>query len=158
MKIKTTYDPATPSFVDANLSFLDESENDKKIKIVKTFKVIEKNKKWTHKNIWGFDYYMKAKVLETELFWTEASKDKYYRFIKVTATDLSYSSEMFKKWDSVDSFWGNKEIFAIDDNKAYLKFPILEKIFKTKEEFELDIKNPSSADYTQFCNEIFADG
>lgn len=116
----------------------------------------QSNINFIHKNIYGYDYYIKADSVNNDILYIESNK-KYYRCIKASFRNLQYGIDN-KKYKKLEMIWGHPGVIYFDRDKTKNRIYFIEKEFKNKEELEKDIRNPSSINYTNFMNDIFADG
>lgn len=121
--------------------------------------IIDKPYKWSHKNIWGFDYIMQFSKCENEHIWIKAGK-YYLRCIKPTFYDLKYFNELTTNYDEIKHFWGQPDYFFHKNNMLKALLYVVEVKFNTKEEMLEDIESFTidKSCYDEVINEIFGDG
>lgn len=117
----------------------------------------------THYNIWGFEYWMRAKRMDCRFVYVMDNNGKYRRAFQLTFEDLEYSGSKspnarWKKLSAEDA-WGHPGVLR-DSESGFLQNQLLifDRVFETKAELRKDMDRPESVDYTLFFNEIFADG
>lgn len=117
--------------------------------------------KLEHLNTWDCNYYMRWEQAESEHIWIK-HKDRYFRCIKASFTDLQYSG--FDKEDTYKELiftMGFPGIVDISSNSVFNRLFVSEKIFENKEEMLCDaekFENAPDPIYTEIFNDIFGDG
>ena len=136
-----------PAFVTSTNDYYDITEGDCIYHTIVKLDTIS----WTHLNIYGCPYKMKADEGRVAVYWIE-DEGLYKRIILPYFINLRYD------YRKVNKSWGNPEVIVIGENYVTLNYGYCDKVFSNKEEMERDIVNPSEFNFTQFCNEIFGDG
>ena len=119
--------------------------------------------KYTHHNIWGFPYWMRAERMDCRLVYVIDSDGEYRRAFQMTFVNLEYSGDKDPEeyWCSLcaEAAWGHPGVL-IDSEPGVLQNQLLifDHVFETKEDLRKDMDNPTEIDYSLFFNEIFADG
>lgn len=120
-------------------------------------KILENGKyEWEHLNIYRFPYEMRCDKVIVTLYWIKTKK-KYLRIYKAQFTNLQYKSIATGKWNDCDWAIGFPCIYMDGTNSLMIS----EKAFDTLDEVQADMASLSSVedvDFTEFCNDIFADG
>lgn len=121
--------------------------------------VVDMPYKWSHKNIWGFDYIMRFSRCESEHIWIKAGK-YYFRCIKPTFYDLTYLNELTTNYDEITHFWGQPDYFLHKNNMLKALLYVTEAKFNTKEEMLQDMESftVDKSCYEEVINEVFGDG
>lgn len=111
---------------------------------------------WEHINIWGFPYYMKCDALQSVHYWIKDG-EKLCRIIKAKFTNLQYKNAI-GKYSEIGMIWGFPHIIEFG---TYNTLMVVEKQFETENELKENMRSFNSVsdmDFTEFCNDIFADG
>lgn len=117
----------------------------------------------THYNIWGFEYWMRAKRMDCRFVYVMDNNGKYRRAFQLTFENLEYSRSKSPnaRWKeiSAEDAWGHPNVLRdLEPRIMQNQLLIFDRVFKTKAELRKDMDRPEDADYTLFFNEIFADG
>lgn len=140
-----------PAFVSGTNTYYDITEG----KCIYHKIIKETNLTWTHLNIWGCPYEMKADQNRVAVYWIE-EEGQYKRVILPYFINLQYDGGF--GYRKVNMTWGNPDVIEVSDNAVTLNYGYCDKVFKDRDSLESDIINPSEFDFTPFCNEIFGDG
>lgn len=120
---------------------------------------------WTHKNVWGYDYNLRAAAYQNKHTWIRIGKKKYLRCIKPKLTNLEHENSFLEnKWHPISSFCGQPGIIKITEKaegeiiyEGMMYF--IEHAFDSLADVEEDYINfKGEAEYKDFCNDIFGDG
>lgn len=117
---------------------------------------------WLHTNIWGYPYYMHADSCSSTYIWI-CDEDRYIRAVKAKFKNLSYGLEKGEK-NHVTTLWGFPCVLGIDSTKedsssVFSRLYIPDKIFKSEDDLTQDSNVfDGLGDFTEFCNDVFADG
>lgn len=114
-------------------------------------------------NIWGFEYWMRAKRMDCRFVYVMDNNGKYRRAFQLTFENLEYSRSKSPnaRWKeiSAEDAWGHPNVLRdLEPRIMQNQLLIFDRVFKTKAELRKDMDRPEDADYTLFFNEIFADG
>ena len=121
--------------------------------------------KWTHKNVWDYDYNLRASAYQNRHIWIRIGENQYLRCIKPILTNLEHeNSFLANKWHPISSFCGQPGIIKITEKaegeiiyEGMMYF--IERAFDSLADVEEDYINfKGEAEYKDFCNDIFGDG
>lgn len=117
----------------------------------------------THHNIWGFEYWMRAKRMDCRFVYVMDRDGKYRRAFQLAFTNLEYTpheppNECWTEL-SEENAWGHPGVL-IDSEPSVLQNQLLifDRVFDKKEDVQKDMDSPAEIDYRRFFDEIFADG
>lgn len=121
---------------------------------------------WLHKNIYHYSYFMKADGVQKQHVWL-IHNSKFLRCVKASFKNLCCASNVTAKkvYTPIgDTIWGFPGIITEEktsdgnttiSNTLY----VVETAFHSKTEFMGDQQSfDGIGNYTEFCNDIFADG
>ena len=117
---------------------------------------------WTHVNIWGYPYYMSADACSNVFVWI-CTRNKYMRAVKAKFFNLCYGVNKNEKLP-VQTAWGFPCVINISKdhkNKQVVdsQLYVCDKRFTSKEDMKKDIDTFCGyGNFSEFCNDIFADG
>ncbi len=120
--------------------------------------VINLNKyQWKHINTWEFPYRMKADEIIAEQILLKI-KNKYYRCIKPSFTNLQYSTEKTEWMPIGNNLWGFPNIFEIKGYQHRYRLYAVEQEYTSLEEARCDMSDASKIILKSVCDDVFGDG
>lgn len=140
-----------------------------KVKEEERFETTLKRPRWTHFNTWGFEYQMRCDQCAVESFMEEEVQGDetvykvYSRFDFINMSMLMPDRDN-NSWRKMNvGFWGNPGVLRVEnkDPKSiiiYTQFWLETGEYKTKEEAEEAMKNPTTRQFATVMDEIFGDG
>lgn len=170
----TGYDPATPSFITSEITYLCTQEQIKKysekdtegdnplthnienalmpleIRPLIKYKTYPQEGDFNFVNIWDHEVLIRFKELNAKFVYFQY-KDVFYRFYYVSMKNAYYTAGEHKRY--ISSNWGNK---VVRNNTNLFGFNDI--IFNNEEEMLRDYHNPKMVDLNLFFFDIFADG
>lgn len=115
---------------------------------------------WKHINVWNYPYCMRSDGYKNTHIWIKCN-NKFLRCIKPQFINLRYAvNDELTDFNHVNWYWGQPCMIYRKNNVTTSRLYIIEKYFSSYEEMKIDYFafNEDKADYTNFCNDIFADG
>lgn len=109
----------------------------------------------TFKNLWGYDYYIKAQEVKATLLYIHGC-----RCVKASMRGITCASELIPGQPlpiDAGECWG-LPIFVQEGEWMTSLLYFQEKRFATEEELRLDMSTPAPVNFDGFWEDVFADG
>lgn len=167
----TIFDPGIPSFVSGEVEYLGaravaEKVNEGGIRVPK--KLLFKGKReqvcrhWqhSHENCWGIHYKLKADYMRAECYYFKLERE-YVRAVQFFFHGLKFFCDGSKKWTPISAAecWGNSGVLDEDGpGDIHNALLMIDRRFRMLADIKADMADPQELDFTQFFNEVFADG
>ena len=124
------------------------------VELIEVKRISFENFSWEHLNIWQQPYRMKCNRAETTHVWLKDG-ERYVRCLSAKFEGLKFNGRPLDGW-----FWGFPCMIVETGETTFNRLAVVERVFSTEQECRLDHACFSQEDvnFTEICNDIFADG